>query len=457
MNDVVGIVDRVMRDGRLEFAIPAMAYAVVRDQSVVHVGGLGEPAPGPTSHFRIASMSKSVTAAVVLRLAEEGRLRLDDPAVEYLPWLATAGIPGGPARLTVFHLLTMAPGLPTDDPWGDRQEDLPINEFDRLVADGLSFCRPPGVEFEYSNLGYALLGRVVEQITGSAFIDVARDLVLCPVGMDSSTYRADAVPDRMVGHAPVAGGLTPEPDVGPGAFSPMGGLWSTTWDITRWIRAMLRADVSGSGLPRVLAAMQVPQRFSHVERVSIAGADRVRSSSYGYGLYVTDDVDLGRFVHHSGGYPGFGSHMRWHPASGWGIVGFGNRTYAPMVRLCDVALTEIVASDTDRGDPAPQPWRQTVVAMGVAEHLLTAWDDELFDRHAAMNLDLDQPRDERRQQWRDVAARLGRWQREPNSITHRSPAHARWKVTGTDGGAWLEVLMSPESPPRIQRLAIEDA
>src|SRR6478752_4437157 len=107
-------------------------------------------------------MTKSFTAATVLSLRDEGRLRLDDPVGHWITHLEGWRHPAGDApAITIRHLLTMSAGLPTDDPWGDRQQGLATDDFGRFLAGGVSLAGPPGVRFEYSNLGYAILGRIV--------------------------------------------------------------------------------------------------------------------------------------------------------------------------------------------------------------------------------------------------------------------------------------------------------
>jgi CubicO group peptidase (beta-lactamase class C family) len=106
---------------------PGLAYGVVADGDLVHSGGLGErraggPAPDADTVFRIASMTKSFTAAVVLLLRDTGALALDDPAADYVPELTGLRLPSSDCpRVTIRHLLTMTAGFPADDPWGDRQ------------------------------------------------------------------------------------------------------------------------------------------------------------------------------------------------------------------------------------------------------------------------------------------------------------------------------------------------
>ena len=131
---------------------PGMAYGIVLGGELVHAAGLGEryaggPAPDDGTVFRIASMTKSFTASAVLALRDEGKLRLDDAAEAYVPELrrwpsAAADAP----RVSIRHLLTMTAGFPTDDPWGDRQQGLPLDEFTAFLAGGVGSTgrRAPG-------------------------------------------------------------------------------------------------------------------------------------------------------------------------------------------------------------------------------------------------------------------------------------------------------------------------
>ena len=453
------LVDERLAAARAEVEVPAIAYGLVLGGALVHAGAVtatGSEAPTAQHAFRIASMTKSFTASTVLSLRDEDVLDLDDEVVRWLPWSASIGLPAASPRLRIRHLLTMTAGFPTDDPWGDRQEPLPIADFDRLVGGGLSFCRPPGIDFEYSNLGYALIGRVIAQATGMDYREVVRTRLLEPLGMTSTTYDVEQLTERMTGHRRLAAGLVEQPETGSGAFSPMGGLWSTVEDIARWIafhEAAWSDDPSAGPLDRwSRREMQRPHIVARIEDGTV--------HSYGMGLYVTDDVKRGRFIHHSGGYPGFGSHMRWHPDTRWGIVALANRTYAPMGKVCAEILGEIVedeAADARQQREWAAMWPITRSAMDLAEALLARWDDGLLDGRAAMNLDLDQPREERRAAWTGLADERGPFARDRDSVRSQSPAHARWRMRGELGDVWLEVLMTPEREPRIQTLLVERA
>src|SRR6202522_2066211 len=161
---------------------PAIAYGIVA----------GGGAPDANTVFRIASMSKSFTASALLLLRDAGALALDDPAAQYVPELAgwTYGSADA-APVTIRQLLTMTAGCPTDDPWGDRQQGLPITAFDELLAAGVSFNWAPGTRFEYSNLGYAILGRVLTMASGVLYDEFIRTRLLAPLGMTRTGFPSE--------------------------------------------------------------------------------------------------------------------------------------------------------------------------------------------------------------------------------------------------------------------------
>src|SRR4029079_13864717 len=124
---------------------------------------------------------------------DEGRLRLDDEIATHVPELASVQLPTRDSPpITIRHLLTMTAGFPTDDPWGDRQQGLDLGEFSRLLRGGLSFAWAPGTRFEYSNLGYGILGRLITNVAGAEYREVLTRRFLEPLGMTSSGYLAEA-------------------------------------------------------------------------------------------------------------------------------------------------------------------------------------------------------------------------------------------------------------------------
>ena len=473
---IIALLDTHFSNFKIEKNIPGIAYGLIKDGELIHSNGFGETVidsgecPDQDSVFRIASMTKSFTAMAVLMLRDRGLLRLDDEIAQYLPWTESMGIPESGHPITIRDLLTMNAGLPTDDPWGDRQESLAIETFDDLVSQGLSFTRAPRMGFEYSNLGYALLGRIISTVSGVDYLEFVATQIHQPLGMSATTYQqASVAPSQFVqGYAEYAAGFVPEPLTVPGAFSPMGGLLSTVADLSKWVAGFQSAwthDSSDATSAHPLQRwsrreMQEPQRHARTTASHDELADKIKSvtTSYTYGLMVDDDSILGRFVSHSGGYPGFGSHMRWHPQSGWAIVALGNRTYAPMVFAASEALAIIVRDhDAPKVVTESDVWLETAEAMKTVEQLLGTWDDEIANQNFAENMDLDQPRNERVATILAITGNASALVRVPGSLTSSTPAHAKWSVSGDFGLVEIELLLSPTRPAKIQTLKVAKA
>ena len=450
----------------------AISYGIVQGGSLVHAAGFGRsfaggPAPDADTVFRIASMSKSFTASAVLLLRDEGRLVLDDPAEKYVPEMADWP-PRDADRVTIRHLLTMTAGFPTDDPWGDRQQGLPPDDFGALLAGGVGFNWAPGTRFEYSNMGYAILGRVVTAASGMAYDEFVRARLLAPLGMTRTGFSAAefSAPGLAVGHRRGMGGWEEVPFDAHGAFAPMGGVFSSVSDLARWVAGFAAAFPPGGGpdgshpLRRATRReMQLPQAvtgWSRPER--LPGGGHGNPAYYGFGLFVDEDPALGRLVSHSGGYPGFGSNMRWHLATGTGVIALGNGTYARMSALTGLLLEALVpGSESYRVAlaPSPAPWPETLAARGKVDQLLASWDDAAADALFCENVALDSPYAERRHVISLITKRIGDFApddtRQPESDT---PAHCRWWLAGKHGVVQAQIQLNPERPPRVQSLTL---
>ncbi len=136
-----------------------------------------------------------------------------------------------------------------------------------------------------------------------------------------------------------------------GAFAPMGGVFSCVRDLTRWVSGFAAAfppgDPQAGGWHPVQRAtrreMQLPQVLTGWDKPAAFPGDTLPAlSAYGFGLFVEEYPDLGRVVSHSGGYPGFGSNMRWHPATGTGVIALGNSTYSAMMALAARLLATVI-------------------------------------------------------------------------------------------------------------------
>jgi CubicO group peptidase (beta-lactamase class C family) len=491
---------------------PAVSYGIVHRGELVHAAGLGQrslggpdspdgpgsaegAAPDERTVFRIASMSKSFTASAVLLLRDIGALRLDDPAGSYVPELAgwiNGAADAGP--VTIRHLLTMTAGFPTDDPWGDRQQGLPIDEFRLLLQRGVRFNWAPGTRFEYSNLGYAVLGLIVTAASGLPYDEFIRARLLAPLGMSRTGFAAQefSPAELAVGYRRGPDGWLPLPYDRYGAFAPMGGVFSCVADLAAWSAGFAaafppdgRAGLAAHPLsPAARRQMQLPQAVTGWRTPDrIPGGPPAAPSYYGFGLFIDEDPALGRVVSHSGGYPGFGSNMRWHPASGLAVIALGKGTYAPMSTLADLVLRALLAGPAasphvalapvrpasvpadqgtpdgtadgpaDGSGPAGAPWPDTLAAAERAGRLLQDWDDTAADALFSENVALDRPYAERRADLARLRASIGAFTADPGRPAQSdTPAQRRWWLAGERGTVAATIQLTPQQPPRVQSL-----
>jgi CubicO group peptidase (beta-lactamase class C family) len=456
--------------------IPGVAYAVVLHGALIHVGGIGtlrvgdEALPDADSVFRIASMTKSFTAATILSLRDDGLLALDDPVATHVPELAGLRGPTADApAITLRHLLTMEAGFPTDDPWGDRQQGLDLDRFVELLRAGPRLAWTPGVRFEYSNLGYGILGRVISNVAGSEYRDVVQERLLAPLEMTATTFSLEAVPPEHLAHGYLwrDDAYVEEPYDPYGALAAMGGIYTSLRDLARWVGFFTdafppRDDPEGSQPLSRASRREMQQSRRAIPPWLAASAPDVvdlQSMGYGYGLDVIDDLRAGRIVGHSGGYPGFGSHMRWQPTSGLGVVVLANHRYAPATPLGrDLMRTLLGTSPAVAAPRRIVPAPATVDARAVVESLLDAWDDTLAADTFAMNVDLDEPLTLRRAEVERLRRVHGRLEPDPDEPTKSlSSFDLTWWMRGERGRVRVELLMSPEPDPRIQALNLTSA
>jgi len=164
------LIDKIYTDYATKNHFPSIAYGIVVDGQLIHTNytGLINIAANTRADrqavYRIASMTKSFTAMAILKLRDEGKLQLDDAASKYIPELKNQPYTTKDAPpITIRHLLTHMAGFPEDNPWGDRQLARTDAELLQLLNKKLSFSNNAGVAYEYSNLGFTLLGYIIKK------------------------------------------------------------------------------------------------------------------------------------------------------------------------------------------------------------------------------------------------------------------------------------------------------
>ncbi|MGY0612922.1 serine hydrolase domain-containing protein [Luteimonas sp. A501] len=278
--------------------VPGAALLVLRDgEPVVRRGvGLSDLAAGapvtPATNFRLASLSKQFTAAAVLLLAEDGRLRLDDPVRRWLPEL-----PANADGVTLHHLLSHTSGL-------HDYEDIMAADFEGQVRDADVPCLlatgapcaarvaaavtpappyfPAGTAYRYSNSAYALLALVVEKASGLSYPDFLRERIFTPLGMDSSLAFVNGVnapANRAYGHSASGDGWARTDQSTTSAVLGDGGIYSSIDDLAKW-DAALYDDRLLSDTSRALA-------FS---AQTTTPTDEENVAAYGYGWRLDGDL-----------------------------------------------------------------------------------------------------------------------------------------------------------------------
>lgn len=292
---------------------PGGAYAIVAEGEVVRVGAFGKrdlemrrPATAHTPYW-IASITKVMTGLAVLRLRDEGRLTLDDPVQQHLPWFQLADRDAS-EQLTIRDLLRHQTGLPTNAHrvvWDDEARIRQSMEEGVRALRDVELQGRVGEGFAYSNMNYAVLGLVVEAASGTGFEQYLQEEVLGRAGMVSTTFPVDEAP---AGHAktyiPSFGSLGVGP-VSTGRFLvPASSAWSTAEDMGAFAAALMRsaeaggfeAHVAGSADDSVSTAwkgVRYGYGLNHVRSGEHEVAGHLGNASHSSALFVIPEKRLG--------------------------------------------------------------------------------------------------------------------------------------------------------------------
>ena len=466
--DRCSAVEAIFRRFAREERMPGVSFGVLVNDELVYADGLGtlniahEHRPTADSVFRIASMTKSFTAAAVLILRDAGRLRLDEAAERYVPELATLQYPSSDSpAVTVRDLLTMSAGWPQDDPWGDRQLHRTDAAMSEIYAEGASFSNPPGVSFEYSNLGYMILGRVISVVSGEGAMQFITRNLLEPLEMTSTLWACDEASGNEV-----AQGYRWEDDVwreeqrmaNGGDVAAFAGLYSTVRDLSCWVGLFQSAwparDAAETG-PLSRASLREMQRIWQTVEPSLAfdrhGTAEMVTGGYGYGLSMGHNGSY-RTAGHGGGLPGYGSHMRWAPDHGIGVVALANVTYANVHDACDEAIDKLV-------EATGVTTRTTFPSQSLARYfadvcrLMNGWQETLASALFADNFFLDFDTTHWRARLEKLSERHGRFETS-GAIEAENWLRGRATLPAERGWCEVWITLSPTLPPKVQTLKI---
>ncbi len=344
------IADQITRRMQID-GTPGLALAITDHERLLHVASFGyadvaAQAPvTPETLFEIGSIGKSFAAIVLLQLQEEGRVDVKAPVTEYIPWFQ---VKSAYEPITLHHLLSHTAGITSG------VDFTPEAIFQIHLLREMETSAPPGTHFHYSNLGYKILGHVVERVTGQRFPDVVQIRIFDPLGMTTAVPEITHAlrPHLATGYVPLFDDRPAQPHqpVVPATWlegeTADGSLVMTASDLATYLRMVLNRGAHPGG--RLLSE----ESFDQLTRRVIQSWGDDEPTFYCYGL-MSDDADGHRYLGHGGGMVGYFAGMLGDMDAGLGAVVLVNGPGSPGL-LSRAALNHLRAVSSG-GEPPELP------------------------------------------------------------------------------------------------------
>ena len=466
--DALPVADKIFKKFAEEKHLPGLAYGFVIDNKLVYSGEIGiintaSKIPVSTkSQFRIASMSKSFTAMAIMKLRDEGKLSLQDSAAKFIPELSnftylTADAPA----IKIENLLTMTSGFPEDNPWGDRQLDATDEELIDIVKDGVSFSNVPAYEYEYSNLGFALLGNIITRISGMPYQEYITKNIFEPLGMNDTYWEYTEVPDSLLamGYRWKDEDWVEEPYLHDGAFGAMGGLITSIDDFSKYVSFHLSAwppknDADNGPVKRSSIREMHQPKFPRLntKATDAEGNECAEIVAYGYGLRISKNCNGVYSVAHSGGLPGFGSNYVFYPDYGVGIMSFCNLTY----KAPSSANAEVMDALLKAGVLEERTLPVSDILLAKKDDvikLINEWNPEFEKEILAENFYLDIPREDRIAEAKAIFEEVGKI-KSTGSVKPLNQLRGTFLLHGEKGDMQVYFTLTPQKDPKVQMLIL---
>lgn len=465
------VIDDLFNKYAKENHFPGLVYGLVVDGKMVHQGKTGfsnladNTLADNNTAFRIASMTKSITAMAILKLRDEEKLRLDDPVDLYIPEMKDQKyLSKDASKVTIRHLLTHGAGFPEDNPWGDRQLARTEKELIDLIKKGISFSNNPGLKFEYSNLGFTMLGLIIRKVSGQSYADYITKNILEPLEMTHTYWEYSKVPAKELAHGYrwVNNNWVEQPLLHDGIYGAMGGMITTLDDFSKYVALHLSAwpprndEDNGPVKRSSIREMQFPWNMSNLNSRSKKYDDSPcpSVSAYGYGVSWTKDCEGKVFISHGGGLPGFGSNWRIMPDYGIGIISFSNLTYASAGNINTKVLDTVVRMANLEPRPLPvspilNQRKNELIA------LLPGWENPEKSGIFAENFFMDYFTDSLKKEASAIYKNAGKIIRI-HEITPLNNLRGYFLMEGENSNIEIGFTLTPENPPLIQEYHIEE-
>ncbi len=309
------------------YGVPGFAVVAIKDGKVVLLDAVGVTDPFSNrkanidTRYYIASITKTMTAAAILKLTEQGKIDLDAPAQKYIPRFTLADAEFA-KTVTIRDLLSHRPGIQGDDV-------VTLDAYTGGITDDRYYrmlgASMPTKKVAYTNVHFTLLGRVIEAVAKRKWQDVLAQEIFAPLGMNRTTAYASATysdPNFAPPLMPGVAGPVPAPIWKTDrTMHAAGGILSTPRDMARWMQVNLQGGTLDG--VRLLQEATVRDGFKNQSQLPISGSIR-KLSGYGYAWNVGEYRDSGRFAGHGGGYIGYMAYVALLPDKKSGVAVFVN-------------------------------------------------------------------------------------------------------------------------------------
>ena len=340
-------------EGQIEIRnLPGIVVGVVSGDDLVWTEGFGhadiesEKAMETTTRFRMASHSKLFTATAIMQLREQGKIRLDDPVTDYLPWFTYEMASPGDPPITIEHLLTHSSGLPREasSHWTDF--DFPTEEEVRELMQDRIAPFSPEARWKYSNLAYTIAGLVIEEVSGLSWARYLQQNIFDPLSMTASSVD---MPDPNMatgyGRRMPDGSRQIFPFVDARGMAAATGLTSTVEDMARFVSAQFRNGARGED--RILSTASLRE----MHRVRMLETTWTRGQGIGFSVQRREGA---LYVGHGGGYPGYTTNTTIQLDSEIGVIVLTNTNDSNPAQIAQQLMATVGEAVAEAAAEPPQ-------------------------------------------------------------------------------------------------------
>jgi len=294
----------------------SLSVAIIKNDKVVWLGAFGyannddKRLADTTTIYRLGSITKSFTATLLMKLVEDGKIKLDDPVEPYVPEIRKLDGYKSNGPFTFRELASHTAGLVREP--DVRNADVgPVDKWQQKLIDCIpytSFNSKPAQQFLYSNMGYAILGLALERVTGVPYMKMIRDSILTPLHMDDTFFElaANKSGRLAIGMDNEKGSVNtalPMSELkGRGYRVPNGGLFSTPKDLAKFVMSLM--NISPVLSKSSIAEMQQVPKGGH---------------NYGLGLMLNNKAGQ-NIIGHDGSVPGYTTEYAIDQDSGYAVI-----------------------------------------------------------------------------------------------------------------------------------------